>query len=160
MVPCTSEHFSLTNTIKQSTSTLGIEQWMCPPIGYNFKVKGKFTSPEMNLLEVRLTKCNATKYPSRPCASDALLDVYEAAFEQFIIGLFFINPLINPGDQEYLSYYIEDKNYFKFTRKLGSDCNGRIEDYTIETDVSLLPYVQNKADSGVIITETFQTIAF
>lgn len=71
-----------------------------------------------------------------------------------------MNPLINPGNQNYLSYYIEDVSYLKFTRKLGADSNGHIEDYTIETDVSLLPFTQKVVESGVIIPEIFQNIAF
>lgn len=57
--------------------------------------------------------------------------MYEKAFEQFVFGVSFINPLINQGDQNYLSYYLEDRNYVRFTRKLGADSNGRIEDYKI-----------------------------
>ena len=81
-------------------------------------------------------------------------------FEQFILSLNFINPLINPGSQSYLSYYIEDVSYLKFTRKLGADSNGHVEDYAIETDVSLLPFAQKVVESGVIIPEIFQNIAF
>lgn len=50
MVPCTSQHFSLTDDIRKNTANLGIESWLCPPIGYNFSLKGKYTSPDMKLL--------------------------------------------------------------------------------------------------------------
>ena len=105
----------------------------------------------MKLLEIRIKQCNNSKDPSRPCVSNGTLDFYEQMFEQFVVGLLHINPLINPGDQKYLSYYLEDQSYVRFTRKLGSDSNGRIEDYTIETDVSLLPFAQNVVEKGVIV---------
>lgn len=35
-----------------------------------------------------------------------------------------------------------------------------VQDYTIETDVSLLPFAQTKIDEGVIIPELFQTIPY
>lgn len=50
MVPCTSQHFSVTDEIQQNTAGLDMYTWLCPPLGYNFNVKGKFTSDVMKLL--------------------------------------------------------------------------------------------------------------
>lgn len=39
---------------------------------------------------------------------------------QFNAGFFYVNPLINPGDSNYLDYYFEDRNFLAFDKKLGA----------------------------------------
>ena len=50
------------------------------------------------------------------------------------IGLFYVNPLINPGNPDYLDYYFEDKNTVPFTTKSGANAIARVQDFSIETD--------------------------
>ena len=76
------------------------------------------------------------------------------------IGLFFVNPLINPGNKEYLNYYFEDKNTVSFTQTSGAHAIARVQDFTIETDESLLPFRSNKVDKGVVIPENIQIVPF
>ena len=52
-----------------------------------------------------------------------MINARQAALGPFILGFFFVNPLINAGDSNYLDYYIEDKNFFTFTTRLGAFCN-------------------------------------
>jgi hypothetical protein len=47
-----------------------------------------------------------------------------------------------------------------FSKQLGAVSNAFVQDYTIETDISLLPYTDNVVDQGTIIPELFQTIVF
>jgi len=42
-------------------------------------------------------------------------------------GFVYINPLINAGSKDYLSYFLEDRNYLTFTKKLGAYSNAFIE---------------------------------
>jgi hypothetical protein len=106
LVPCTLQHFSMTDEIARTASTLHIENWLCPPLNYSFSLQGKYTSPNMQLIEIRVNKCNDSLDPSRPCANSSTIDMYEAMFDQFTLSMNYINPLINPGDQNYRSYYI------------------------------------------------------
>ena len=50
------------------------------------------------------------------------------------INLFYINPLINPGNIDYLDYDINDLNYLSFDFQTGGLSTGFIEDFEIETD--------------------------
>lgn len=43
--------------------------------------------------------------------------------------LYFVNPLINPDSDQYLSYYLEDKNYITFSDTVGEESRLFIEDY-------------------------------
>jgi hypothetical protein len=74
MVPCTSKHFSLTDQIAQNFASLPSYQWLCPPLNYSFPVEGKYTSPSIKLLEIRVAQCNSTLDPLRPCLSNPALD--------------------------------------------------------------------------------------
>ena len=106
-------------------------RWLCSPTNYTYELYGKYTSKEMKFLEIVLKKCSNSTNSSRPCASDAMMDNLEAAFGQFTFSFFYINPLINAGNKDYLNYYFEDRNYITFTRQLGAYSNGFIQDYTI-----------------------------
>jgi len=79
---------------------------------------------------------------------------------QFFFSFLYVNPLINPGDSNYLSYYLDDRNYMRFTTQLGTMSSGFVKDYSIITDVSLMPYSQTVEDDGVVITDLFQNIAY
>ena len=83
-----------------------------------------------------------------------------AMMGQFFFSFLYVNPLINPGDSNYLSYYLDDRNYMRFTTQLGTMSSGFVKDYSIITDVSLMPYSQTVEDDGVVITDLFQNIAY
>jgi hypothetical protein len=63
-----------------------------------------------------------------------------ALMGQFFFGFVYANPIINPGESNYLSYYLDDRNFIRFTTKLGAMNTGFVQDYSIITDVSLLPF--------------------
>lgn len=97
----------------------------------------------MESLQVKVSKCNDTLDPSRPCVPNTTIAELQSLVGQFIFTLYYANPLINPGSKDYLSYYLEDKNYIAFTTELGAYSNGFVQEYSIETDKSLLPFEQN-----------------
>jgi hypothetical protein len=51
-----------------------------------------------------------------------------------------INTNINPGNDDYLQYYLEDRNIFSFGSQLGISATASIVEDVVETDVSLLPF--------------------
>ena len=71
-----------------------------------------------------------------------------------------MNTVINSDDAQYLSYYLEDRNYFQFTRSLGTTANVFISSYTISTDQSLLPWQSYQDDIGGIVYEPTQRYVF
>jgi hypothetical protein len=83
-----------------------------------------------------------------------------AIMGQFALSFVYANPIINPGNSDYLSYYLEDRNYIRFTPKLGTQSTGFVQDYSIVTDVSLMPYTQNVEDAGIIIPGLFQNLVY
>lgn len=94
----------------------------------------------MKYLQVQFKKCNNATDPTRPCATQAEIQFYEDNYGPFLLGLFFVNPLFNPGDIEYLDFALKDLNYVTFTSKLGVYANVYIQDYTIITDESIMPF--------------------
>ena len=60
------------------------------------------------------------------------------------INLFYINPLINPGNIDYLDYDINDLNYLSFDFQTAGLSSGFVEDFEIETDESLLPFTSTR----------------
>jgi hypothetical protein len=55
------------------------------------------------------------------------------------LTVYFTNPLINPENQEYLTYYLEDTNYLTFSSDYGAEALIYVDDYSISTDNSILP---------------------
>jgi hypothetical protein len=75
LVPCTKQHFSASPDMVANFDTLLSNRWLCPPFNYAFNLYGKFTSLEMEYLQIDVRSCNSTLYPSVPCASNATLDI-------------------------------------------------------------------------------------
>jgi hypothetical protein len=67
-------------------------------------------------------------------------------------SVYFINPLINPENQDYLTYYMEDTNYITFSSDYGGEGLLFVEDYSISTDNSILPTSSIQTESGGIIS--------
>ena len=51
-----------------------------------------------------------------------------------------VNTAVNPGNQEYKKYYLEDQNIVTFDSLLGSYAFGYIREDKIETDMSVMPW--------------------
>ena len=83
-----------------------------------------------------------------------------ATNRELFAGLIYINPLINPGSTDYLDYYIEDTNFISFGQTVGTQLFCYAEDYSIQTDESLLPFTQNKVDQGIIIPPSSKLISY
>ncbi len=42
--PCTVQHLSVTEDIKNSYDKVNAKNWLCPPLNYTFDLQGKYTS--------------------------------------------------------------------------------------------------------------------
>ena len=51
-----------------------------------------------------------------------------------------VNTLLNPANENYKEYYLNDQNHFGMSTSLGNRITALIREDTVETDVSLLPF--------------------
>lgn len=141
LVPCTIDHFSMSNSTSSDFNRLtSSKRWLCPPVNSTFTLRGRYTSTNLNLLQVTVTKCDPLLRGKPPCATDAVINQLQLELGTFTLNFLFVNPLINPSSQDYLGYYLEDRNYIAFTTSFGGYGNAFIGKYTINTDVSSLPF--------------------
>ncbi len=72
---------------------------------------------------------------------------------QFTFNFYYINPVINAGQKEFLRYYLEDKNYFSFDTFTGVSANLFFGEYSITTDSSILPWMEEQDIEGIQTSE-------
>lgn len=65
-----------------------------------------------------------------------------------VAQLNFINPILNPSEKDYLSYYLEDNNFIYFNNQTAEDEYLFAEEYTINSDNSLFVFPSNHTDLG------------
>ena len=79
---------------------------VCPPINSSFLISGKYIQQNMRGLEIRVHQCDNTTNSSRSCANDSFIDAYVTIAGAVYVNIVYVNPLINPGSTDYLSYYL------------------------------------------------------
>jgi hypothetical protein len=65
-------------------------------------------------------------------------------------NFYYVNPVINAGDKDYLNYYLEDSNYFSFNTITGVNANLFFSEYNIETDHSIFPWPSTTVEKGAL----------
>ena len=128
---CTLNHLNYAQ-LASTNQKLPISAALCPPLGQQFEIKGKVSSDLLSYIKFSIHRCDPTTDPT--CAPDALFQAYETAFKQFELIVPVINNLVNAGQQNYRSYYLEDQNRYRFGSTLGVDVVAYIQDDTIVTD--------------------------
>ena len=153
MVPCTIDHFEGGNQqITASFHNIGLSKWLCPPKNYEFSFEGKFTSEKFKYFRIFVEKCVPSN--TTECATTQEIDDYMTQNEGGTVNTYFLNTVINPGDTEYLNYFLEDSNYFTFSTETGVTSNIFFDQYDIETDNSLLPTTDFSHDRGLMLKAT------
>ena len=76
---------------------------LCPQIGQRFSVEGKVSSSVFKDFKVSISRCNATTDPT--CAPDANFTLVQSTLNQFTLVVPLINVNINPGNEEYKTFY-------------------------------------------------------
>ena len=128
---------------------LQMSYWMCPQIGSNFDIYGKYSSQDYQYLGLEVYPCNNATDPSRPCASQAEVDsLFAANYNNFYFTFYFINTVVNPDSTDFVDYYLEDKNYVLFGTQIASETYLYVTDFTIDTDNSIWPYENFIKDKG------------
>lgn len=94
---------------------LQVSGWLCPPIGAQYDIVGKYTSDFYKQLVFTVAPCNNATDPSRPCASQQEIDqLFSDNGDWFYFTYYYINTIINPDQPSYKSYYLEDSAYLIF----------------------------------------------
>jgi hypothetical protein len=92
---------------------------------------GKYTSNVQLQLAFSIRQCNNSLNSSRPCANQSVVDAIFTNAGQLFASVAFVNPLINPGNTDYLGYFVEDRNFIPFTQTLGGVAFADVQEYTI-----------------------------
>lgn len=144
---CTMAHFDFNPNIIDYFERFTIGWALCPPIGTNLAVQGRVTSNIFSRFMVSVSKCNSTL--NLKCAPAAMMTAIQQEMGFFQLGMPMVTLLINPGDQDYVKYYVEDSNVFYFTMDTQAVAAvGQLAQMEVDTDVSLMPYQD-------IVTEYF-----
>lgn len=89
-----------------------------------------------------MAACNSSNalFPNTSCHSSSDIQAFLTNNTQFTFNYYFVNTVINPNDKKFISYYLEDSNYFAFDNTLGVNANLFYTDYKIQTDTTFLPW--------------------
>lgn len=107
--PCSLDHWAgVSDNITASFGTLGFDQWLCPPVNSTFTMQGKYTSDSFKYSDIKIGACteNNTLFPSTTCRSPSEVESFLNSFAQFTFNVYYINPVINAGNKDYISYYL------------------------------------------------------
>lgn len=96
----------------------------------------------------------------RPCVNDSVIESYLDDNEAFTFNFYFVNIILNPGILDYYSYYVDDLNYFPFSKSSGVNANLFISSYTVTTDESILPFEQVSNKTGGIALSSAQILSY
>lgn len=135
--------------ITASYDTLNFKQWLCPPIDYVLSLQGKYTSPFFKYSRILIQKCGVTSNAST-CSNSSEVSAFINNNQGVTVNFYYINPVINAGDTEYLNYYLEDSNYFTFNTITGVNANLYFSEYKITTDHSIFPWEDIEQDQGAL----------
>lgn len=80
--------------------------WLCLPVNKTYTVSGNYISEIQKSLDIIVSKCNNGTDPSRPCATPQEIDWFLGNDSQLYWTPYFMNPLINPQNKDYLTYYL------------------------------------------------------
>lgn len=87
------------------------------------------------------------------CAPQADIDSLFTIHKNFYLNFNYINTVINPDQQNFMSYYVETTDYVIFSSTIGSESYLYFSDYTINTDDSILPFEHILTKTGSIVED-------
>ena len=96
--PCTLSHWEgVSESITESYTSLSFSEWLCPPIGYNFALEGKYTSSVFRFADIRINSCTAnnSNFPNTTCLNQTDIDTFLTSMGQFTFNFYYINRVIN-----------------------------------------------------------------
>ena len=77
-----------------------------------------------------MSECtNNALYPGTTCLSSTNVSDFLTANGEFTFNYYFVNAVLNPGDKNFIKYYLEDRNYFSFRTTTGVSTDIFFNDY-------------------------------
>ena len=154
LVQCTSAHFNFNKDILTLYNNLDLRYSLCPPLGQAFQIGGRVTSQIYKQMSINVLPCNSVTTGN--CANSSTLSAAQAATGGvFTLSFPVISTIVNANSQNYLQTYLDDRNYFYFSQTLGVKASAFVEQYTIDTDVSIMPYSVQNVEYVTAIPELF-----
>ena len=116
LVQCTPDHLAFTEKIKSYYTPFMFDAHLCPQLNQQIEVKGKVTSSLYSQLKITVTRCS-TADPT--CMSNAAFSTLETTMKKFTFAFPIFNTMLNPDQEEYKTFFVEDRNRFSFSSSLG-----------------------------------------
>ena len=104
--PCTRNHWTGVEGMDSLYDRIGVAKWLCLPVNQTYTVSGSKITSIQRSLRITVSRCNNATESSRPCATPAQIDAFLRNNSQLYWLPFFMNPLLNPENANYLSYYV------------------------------------------------------
>ena len=114
---CTLTDMNFNDALSQLSGRFPIQNGLCPQRNQRMTVAGSFSSDVYTTLKVELTRCNSTADVT--CANDATFATEAALFGSFQLIFAVIHANINPGSQDYKTYFIDMQKTLVFDTSLG-----------------------------------------
>ena len=108
MEPCTVDHFSASDDVIDKYSKMRGDYKLCPPLNFSSTIEGLYSTNTIKFFEIEITRCGSTFNTSVPCLNQSDLDTVFSQNGGLFADLYFVTPVINPGDADYLQYKIDD----------------------------------------------------
>ena len=153
MVQCTAEHFNFNEKTSQLFASLNLQEAFCPPLNHELVVKGKMSSNVFKQFRVIISRCMPSA--NSTCVNDTVYNFMFPSTEKLTVEVPIVQYNINAGSQIYKDIYVEDKNIFLLSNKLGISSTVSLETTTIDTDVSIMPYTQKQIENITRVTKAF-----
>jgi hypothetical protein len=96
-----------------------ISSWLCVPLNMPIPIQGSYMSPISYLYQINVFPCK-NQTSNDTCASQEEISNLFTAYGNFYMTVNYINPVINPNEQEYISYYIQGNDYVIFSETIAS----------------------------------------
>ncbi len=142
LIPCSRQDWiKFDPTLASAFDTIGLSDYLCLPDNISFAFAGKYTSSIFEYIKISVKDCKILSGDTRNCINSSIIDTSIASNGPISLNYYFVNTILNPGDPDYIGNYLEDRNYFTFTRTMGTSANIFISSYQIDTDESLWPWV-------------------
>jgi hypothetical protein len=78
--PCTGAHANFSDKVRSTITAFPEIHSLCPQIGQEFTIKGKYASSTFAQIRINVDRCNTT---DPTCASDAVFNSYISALGEF-----------------------------------------------------------------------------
>ena len=137
---CTDDHWKMLPEIISKKEQIMYNTWLCPPKDAKYSLQGSYFSKIFTSLLIKAKKCTNESDPSRPCYPQNEIDNLFTEYGNFYFTINYMNTVINPGEVNYRSYYLESMDFAIISAGTGSELYYQFSDYEIETDTSIWPF--------------------